>query len=104
MNYREIYNTLNKKQRNVLGIVIDRALSLEKLDDMPIKDAEHLVLYPYAKEEIGLNTDQLTLFRHVIRYIILRRDCIIESFHAAIRKEFFAAMDLLTDEKGIIHG
>lgn len=99
MNYREIYNTLNKKQRNVLSVVINRALSLEKLDSMSIKDAVHLVLYPYAGEEIGLNIDQSTLFRNIVRYIILRRDRIKEMFHAMMRKEFFAAMDLLTAEE-----
>lgn len=99
MDYREIYKTLNDDQLKVLGAMIDRALRLKNLDEMPVKDAVCLVVYPYIDKEIGLNTDQLTLFCDIARYIIFRRDHIKELIYETMRKEFFAAMDLLMSKQ-----
>lgn len=99
MDYKEIYKTLNDDQLKTLGAVIDRALRLKNLDNMPIKDAVCLALYPYVDEDAGLDTDQLMLFYDIARYIIFRRDRIKELIHETMRKEFFAAMDLLMTEQ-----
>lgn len=99
MDYREIYKTLNDDQLKTLGAVIDRALRLKNLDNMSINDAVCLVLHPYVDEATSLNTDQLTLFCDIARYIIFRRDHIKELIYETMRKEFFAAMDLLMSKQ-----
>lgn len=97
MDYKEIYETLNDKQRKKLADTIDYALISKLPDCITSFLAMQSVLE--NDEDLCLNRDQLILFHDISRYIIKNRERIRESIYEAMKKEFFEGMDRLIAEQ-----
>ena len=100
MNYKEIYETLNDKQRKKLADTIDYALVSKLPDCITSFLAMQSILE--NDEDLCLNRDQLMLFNDVSRYIIKNRERIRELIYEAAKKEFFDSIDRLMAEQEML--
>lgn len=97
MDYKEVYETLNDKQRKKLADTIDYALISKLPDCITSFLAMQSVLE--NDEDLCLNKDQLILFHDVSKYIIENRERIRELIHEATKKEFYESIYRLTAEQ-----
>lgn len=102
MDYKEVYETLNDKQRKKLADTIDYALVSKLPDCITSFLAMQSVLE--NDEDLCLNRDQLMLFNDVSKYIIENRERIRELIYEETKKEFFESMDRLRAEQETLNG
>ena len=100
LDYKEVYETLNDKQRKKLADTIDYAL-ISKLPDCV---TSFLAMQSVLEndEDLCLNRDQLVLFYDISKYIIKNREHIRELIYEAEKKEFFDSMDRLMAEQEML--
>jgi len=97
MDYKEVYETLNDKQRKALAGTIDYAVTSKAADCIVMLLAMKSVLE--NDEDLCLNKYQLMLFNDILVYIIKNREHIKEVIYEAMKKEFFESMDRLMAEQ-----
>ena len=102
MDYKEVYETLNDKQRKKLADTIDYALVSKLPDCITSFLAMRSVLE--NDEDLCLNRDQLMLFNDILKYIIENRERIRELIYEETKKEFFESMDRLMAEQETLNG
>ena len=95
MDYKEVHETLNDKQRKAFEKAIDYALK----PNWPDSVVKILVMRQTFEDDLCLNEDQLLLFLGIIKYILENRERVYESIHEAMKKEFFESMDRLMTEQ-----